>query len=125
VASDNCCCFTIGQSPAPGTVLSEGQTVVTFTVTNSGGLTASCQATITVKPLTPTIMSPMFDSGAGTFSASFMTIPGYTYTVKYSDNVEDSPWLTLETFVGNGSVHVFTDPGPLPAHRFYAIFVTQ
>ena len=50
---------SISQSPAPGTFLGLGATVVTFTVTNVSGLTASCQATVNFLDTTvPSITCP-------------------------------------------------------------------
>jgi hypothetical protein len=53
VAVDNCCCVTVTQSPAPGTLLAAGSsTTVTFTVTDTGGRSTTCQATVSVAPST-------------------------------------------------------------------------
>jgi hypothetical protein len=54
---DNCCCPTISQNPPPGTLLARGVYVVTFTATDSAGLSAQCQATITVQDLTGPVIT--------------------------------------------------------------------
>jgi uncharacterized repeat protein (TIGR01451 family) len=49
VAVDNCCCVTVTQDPPAGTVLGyNSATTVTFTVTDSGGRSSTCQAVVTV-----------------------------------------------------------------------------
>jgi hypothetical protein len=47
VATDNCS-YTLSQSPAAGTLIGVGANVITITARNGSGLTATCQATITV-----------------------------------------------------------------------------
>jgi hypothetical protein len=47
VATDNCS-YTLSQSPAAGTLIGAGANVITITARNGSGLTATCQATITV-----------------------------------------------------------------------------
>ncbi len=44
----DCGTYTITQSPAAGTALGLGNTIVTFDVTNSGGLSTNCQITVSV-----------------------------------------------------------------------------
>jgi len=44
----DCGPLSIGQSPAPGTSLPLGPTVVTFSITNNAGFTTNCTATVTV-----------------------------------------------------------------------------
>jgi hypothetical protein len=56
VAIDNCCCLTITQDPPAGTPVALGDHVVTFTVTDSAGLTATCTATLTVADVTPPVL---------------------------------------------------------------------
>ncbi len=48
VVSENCTYLVVSQSPAAGTLVGLGDTVVTFTVTDSAGLTDTCTATVTV-----------------------------------------------------------------------------
>jgi hypothetical protein len=43
----DCGGVTVAQSPAPGTLIPIGPTIVTFSVTNTSGLSTNCQATIT------------------------------------------------------------------------------
>ncbi|MBK7876546.1 MAG: HYR domain-containing protein [Planctomycetes bacterium] len=47
VATDNCGAITVTQSPAVGTVLPLGPTLVTLTVTDGAGLTTTCSAVVT------------------------------------------------------------------------------
>ncbi|HEU0011562.1 MAG TPA: HYR domain-containing protein, partial [Verrucomicrobiae bacterium] len=55
-ATDNCCCVTILQSPAPGTLLNIGLQTLTFTVTDSMGLSTTCIANVTVADVTPPVI---------------------------------------------------------------------
>ncbi len=50
---NDCAAFVVQQSPAPGTLVGIGTTTVTLTVSNSFGLTATCQTTVTVVDTTP------------------------------------------------------------------------
>lgn len=122
VASDNCCCVAVTQSPAPGTLVGPGQVIVTFTATDTDGQTATCQATVTV--VVPTTLTGANYSG-GTFSASVQTVTGLNYTVQYKNNLNDPGWTTLTVIAGDGTLKSFTDPGPLPPTRFYRVSVGQ
>jgi hypothetical protein len=122
IATDNCCCVTVTQSPAAGTLVGPGQTVVTLTATDLAGQTSTCQATLTLLPATgPTLTSSSYSGGM--FSASFATFNGLHYTVAYKDHFSDPTWTTLTVITGDGSVKSFTDPGPLPPTRFYRVTV--
>jgi formylglycine-generating enzyme required for sulfatase activity len=50
VASDNCNFVTLTQSPAAGTSVSVGTTLITITATDPAGNSSSCVATLTVTP---------------------------------------------------------------------------
>ncbi|MBI5383836.1 MAG: HYR domain-containing protein [Verrucomicrobia bacterium] len=58
-ANDNCCCLTVAQNPLAGSPLALGSTTtVTFIVTDTIGLSATCTATVVVADLTaPSIAS--------------------------------------------------------------------
>jgi uncharacterized repeat protein (TIGR01451 family) len=60
----------------------------------------------------------------GTFGASFQSEAGYTYEVRYKNNLQDAVWTLLTTIPGDGTVKSFSDPdaGTQP-HRFYIIIV--
>jgi autotransporter-associated beta strand protein len=85
VATDNCCCVTITQDPAPGTMIAHGSsTTVTFTVTDTGGRSANCQAVITVSPSTLAINSQpanqaVFAGDPANFSVTATGQPVLTY----------------------------------------------
>ena len=53
LASDNCGSVTITQSPVAGFALPLGPKLVTFTVTDSNGNTATCSALVTVVDMAP------------------------------------------------------------------------
>lgn len=58
VATDNCDpAPVISQSPAAGTLIGEGVTTVTLTVTDAGSNTANCTADITVTDITPPVIT--------------------------------------------------------------------
>jgi hypothetical protein len=121
-ATDNCCCVTITQSPPPGALVGPGQTTVTITATDTDGLAATCQATVTV--IVPTTLNGASYNGIS-FSASFQTAPGLNYTVQYTDDLNTLNWATLTVISGDGTLKSFTDPGPLPSRRFYRVSVGQ
>jgi len=55
----------------------------------------------------------------GAFSVNLQTFPGLTNVVEYKNSLTDPSWTPLTTFTGNGAIVPITDPGPLPATRFY------
>lgn len=59
----------------------------------------------------------------GTFTASFPTMNGFTYTVEYRNSVNPGAWTPLATFVGDGTLKSFSDPGPVSPtqHRIYRV----
>lgn len=121
VATDTCGTPVVTQSPLPGTLLSAGPNVVTFTATDATGSNTTCQITITVVVVQPQIIAGSLSFGGTTFSGSFQTENGVTYAVEYKDDLNAPTWTLLTTIVGDGTVKPFTDPGPLPAARFYQI----
>ena len=77
---DNCCCPSISQNPPPGTLLPRGVHIVTFTATDTAGLTAQCQATITIADQSAPIIA-LIGSGPITIEChSTSAIPGATAT---------------------------------------------
>jgi hypothetical protein len=57
-----------------------------------------------------------------TFTASFNTVAGVDYQVRYKDTIDALTWTTLTVISGDGTVKSFTDNGPLPPTRFYQIY---
>ena len=55
-ASDNCIETTLVQSPEPGTMLPQGSTLVTLTVTDISGKTQSCSFNVQVVDITPPVV---------------------------------------------------------------------
>jgi len=76
---------------------------------------------ISQTPPSPTLMGLTY--AAGSFTASFQTQNGVTYTVQYKDDLNAASWTTLTTVTGDGTVKSFTGPGPAVAHRFYQVIV--
>jgi regulation of enolase protein 1 (concanavalin A-like superfamily) len=62
---------------------------------------------------------------SGHFSASFLTQPGSTYTVQGQDLLAASPWQTIATISGDGTVKTFTDLSDAPCcnARYYRVVV--
>lgn len=75
---DNCCCPAITQDPPPGTLLGRGAHVVTFTATDTAGLTAQCQATITVTDQTAPVITLIGNGPVTVECHSNSIIPGAT-----------------------------------------------
>jgi hypothetical protein len=79
----NCGNVTVTQSPAPGSILSLGPTVVTFSATNTSGLGTNCQATITVVDTTaPVAVCP----GNITAEATSASGAAVSFSVSGTDN---------------------------------------
>ena len=76
---------------------------------------------ISQTPPSPTLTGLTY--AAGSFTASFQTQNGVTYTVQYKDNLNAASWSTLTTVSGDGTVKSFTDPGPAGPQRFYQVIV--
>jgi hypothetical protein len=77
--------------------------------------------TITQAPDQPTLTGLAYTGG--NFSASFQSQNGFTYTIQYKDDLNDSAWQNLTTIVGDGAIKTFTDIAPLPTHRFYQVAI--
>ena len=69
-------------------------------------------------PTVPVLVD--LQSSSGSFSFSFQTAPGQSYTIQYSDDLASPSWTTLYSLVGDGSLQSVTDyPGV--AQRFYRV----
>jgi hypothetical protein len=67
----------------------------------------------------PAILSPG-QSGTN-LVFSFMTIPGKTYVIEYTDGLDSAVWLPLQTIPGDGTTHLFEAPSATPSQRFYRL----
>lgn len=76
---------------------------------------------ISQTPPSPTLTGLTYS--AGSFSASFQTQNGVTYTIQYKDDLNATTWQTLTTVSGDGTVKSFTDSGAAGAQRFYQVSV--
>jgi autotransporter-associated beta strand protein len=92
-----------------------------FTYTNSDGFGGISVGTVTVTTTGVTTQTRQLESvSAG--EGSFYGVPGTSYTVQYSETMEEGDWHTLMTVTTDGSgLASFTDPGPLPDKRYYRI----
>jgi autotransporter-associated beta strand protein len=90
-----------------------------YTLTDANGKTATATATITSHAaVTQTRQLTSVTAGGG----SFYGVPGTSYTVQYSDTLEEGDWHTLMTVTTDeNGLASFTDPGPLPDERYYRI----
>lgn len=51
----------------------------------------------------------------------FATVAGVTYTVEFTDSLEDFNWQPLQSFTGNGALWTITNLTTTPSQRFYRI----
>ena len=111
VASDVCSAVTISQSPAAGTLVGLGNTLVTITVTDAATNTASCNATVTVNDTAaPTITACATNISLSADANCQAIIPDLTMQVAATDacsavTTTQSP--LAGTLVGIGS-HLVT-----------------
>jgi hypothetical protein len=110
VASANGCgTVTITQNPPAGTAINVGKTVVTITVTNAAGNTATCTATITVEDINPPTITtkPPAQTISATGANCQAAIPNLVTATQATDDC--SPPVTITqtpaagTLVGVGS----------------------
>ena len=102
--------FTLGQSPAPGTVISgEGTTAVTITATDAQGNSVSCTFDYVTEDVTPpTLTCPADQTEAVDGSCNF-TVPDYTGLTTIADNCSSlapasAPNLTVTQSPSAGTV---------------------
>jgi hypothetical protein len=132
VAHDNCCCVTIAQDPAPGTPLGNGTHTVTFTVTDTLGLTATCQATVTVNASALPAVQIIQPDPADPYTFNIVwpagTPPGVR--VEYTEDIGAVPvtWTTdpsaaiVQQPDGSGVATVTVPPvPPSQVFRFYRL----
>jgi len=63
---------------------------------------------------------------ADTFTFSFLTITGSTYTVDYKDSLIDLAWIFLQSVAGDGGTVTVTNTAPPElATRFYRVRITE
>jgi uncharacterized repeat protein (TIGR01451 family) len=68
---------------------------------------ADCSGPIVTPPSTPVPVVPTMANG--TFSLSFLTETGKSYTVQYKNALNDPIWTNLETVVGTGGILTVSD----------------
>jgi autotransporter-associated beta strand protein len=92
-----------------------------FTYTNSDGFGGISVGTVTVTASGVTTQTREISSvtaGAG----SFYGVPGTSYTVQYTDDLESPDWQTLTTVTTDANgLASFTDPAPPEGERYYLI----
>ncbi|EDM43848.1 hyalin repeat protein [unidentified eubacterium SCB49] len=97
-ATDNCGTPTITQSPAIGTVLSAGTTVITLTADDGNGQTSECTFTLTVEDnIAPVITCPSDQTVDAEESTMMYELPDYWATgdATATDNCTD-PVITSQ-----------------------------
>ncbi len=115
-ATDACGAPLITQSPAAGTFVGAGVTVVTITATDGAGNTATCNANFTVTDAPPSITSCAPAQSAFADAACQAAVPDFTAGTTATDEctatLSQSP--LAGTLVGPGVTNVTitaTDPG--------------
>jgi hypothetical protein len=83
VATD-CSGVAISQSPAPGTAIGSGATIVTLFASDAAGNTNTCTATVTGVATPPSILTPpgsftISPNGSATFTVGALGTPPFTY----------------------------------------------
>jgi len=90
-------------------------------ITNASGSATSTVATL--KVLVPTALTNI-SLVETTFSFSFQTVKGLSYTIEFKDNLSDASWTPLSTMAGTGAALNFSDlVGTASSRRFYRITV--
>jgi hypothetical protein len=105
--------FADGLIISPNATLSGCGTII-GNVINNGTISTNCGVAVS-----PTIVN--VQHSASSFSFSFQSQNGVTYTIQYQTSLEDNDWSTLETRSGDGTVLTVTDPVTTAARRFYRI----
>jgi len=105
--------FANGLIISPNATLSGCGTII-GNIVNNGTVSTNCGGTVS-----PTIVN--VQHSASSFSFSFQSQNGVTYTVQYATSLEDNNWSTLETRTGDGTVLTVNDPVATAARRFYRI----
>ncbi|PWU20576.1 MAG: hypothetical protein C5B50_03685 [Verrucomicrobia bacterium] len=126
-AASNPCCGTnisivVSGTSTNGPVNCTNTIVRTWLVTDCCGNTNSCSQTIKVipPPCAPVVITSITYTAAGV-TICFPTKPCLLYDIQYKDNFGiNTPWTTLQTVAGNGSIICVTEPGGRPS-RFYRI----
>ena len=99
VVNSTCGTLSITQSPPAGTIVGVGPTVVTFTVSDSLGSNATCQATMTVQDTTaPVINCP---ANITTVSEPGVCDAAVTFVVTATDNCDASPLIVCTPASGS------------------------
>jgi hypothetical protein len=111
---------TITYTPATGYV---GADRFTYTISDNHGGTVTPAVYVTVTSAggsPPNIVSPPTILPSGHFHVGFAGIPGYSYTVQYSDNA-NGPWTTITSLTaGTNGLFEFEDSTePVPSSRYY------
>ena len=105
--------FANGLIISPNATLSGCGTII-GNIVNNGTVSTNCGGTVS-----PTIVN--VQHSASSFSFSFQSQNGVTYTVQYATSLEDNNWSTLETRTGDGTVLTVNDPVATAARRFYRV----
>jgi hypothetical protein len=101
VLTSDMCTVTVTQSPAAGTVLQLGATVVTLTATDAAGNSSTCTATITVEDTTaPTIAACAPTTDVEVAAGCAAILPDLRSSLSVSDNCTASPTITQSPAAG-------------------------
>jgi T5SS/PEP-CTERM-associated repeat protein len=124
--------FTNGFNPQPGEafrILTYGSHSGTFSTANglraSNGLLLTAQYNSTnLTLIAANVLSLQSVHLTGTnFTFDISTVTGSTYVVEYTDSLSPPAWHTLQTVVGDGTLHTITDAITASTQRFYRVRV--
>jgi hypothetical protein len=71
-------------------------------------------------PTQPQLASVVYTNGI--FGVPQQTVPGRRYTLEYTDSLPTTNWTPLPPIIGDGAMHILSDPGAAAARqRFYRL----
>jgi uncharacterized repeat protein (TIGR03806 family) len=92
-----------------------------YLVSDGHGRTGTGLVTVTVMPDPPITEWLGIVSGTGSYSLSFTGVPGFTYTVQFTDSLKPAAWQNLGTVTadGSGNVQIVDNTAGNGPARFY------
>jgi plastocyanin len=102
--------------------LPQGNYTLSAIASDNFGATATNTISVSVTSAPPsgvTILGPKVNGG--TFTFSFPTQVGYTYTAQFTASLNPVNWFTLTNLIGDGSVARVTDSSLTNSTRYYRV----
>ncbi len=107
---------------ATASSLAAGSYTLSAVASDNSDLKATNNISITVTSASPTavtLLNPTFSGG--TFSFSFATQTGYTYSAQFTPSLSPISWFTFTNVIGNGSIVQVTDSSLTNSQRYYRV----